>query len=49
MKDFYIKMRYLTINGKSFFYVQYWWNTDLRYDTKTDDIPVEEIVEWLRS
>ncbi len=47
MRDFYISMRIITINNKLQYYVQYWWNTNLRTDSTTDDIPIMQISEWL--
>lgn len=47
MRDFYISMRIITKDNKLVYYVQYWWNTDLRTDSFSEDIPVMQIAEWL--
>lgn len=47
MKDFYVSMRVICKDNKLQYYVQYWYNTDLRADSFTDDIPVVRITNWL--
>jgi len=49
MNDFHIAMRWMFIDGKGFYYVQYWYKTDLRTDSKTADIPIHQIDDWVRN
>lgn len=41
---FYVKIAYVNDQVR----VEYWYNTDLRTDSMTKDIPILQIVEWLR-
>lgn len=44
MTQFYVKIE--EIGGK--YYVQFWYNTDLRADDTFDDLPVKKILDWLK-
>ena len=47
MKDFYIKMQIVYRKGLLAVHVEYWWNTDLRDESYSDEPPIMQILEWL--